>query len=374
MSEQKPTTIDSETPLAELKAQLAETENERAGSGGSGMAVFALLLVLLLGGGIAAAGWWLWPQWQGMQQQLSQSQRSAQQLEQQLAQAMAQLSEQQTQQQSNVEQQWQNWQRTQQASQAELTSQLQSQLALLRQQLQEKDGAPPQHWLLSEVGYLLKRASYSLVLQQDLRSARMLLQQADAQLVRLDNPALLPVRQSIRDDLTALQQINLPDYSQVYLQLAQLRQQSLQLPLKQQEQALVTQPVADGELANWRQNLAAYWQQSWSKLFQVRPAVAEDFINLSAEQQVQLRLTLQQQLLLAEQALLQGQQAVFSRAIQQAADLLQRYFAAESSAVQQAAGELVQLSQLALSQVELPVLQSPAQLERQLSLLSEEGL
>ena len=157
-------------------------------------------------------------------------------------------------------------------------------------------------------------------------------------------------------------------------QLAQLRQQSLQLPLKQQEQALVTQPVADGELANWRQNLAAYWQQSWSKLFQVRPAVAEDFINLSAEQQVQLRLTLQQQLLLAEQALLQGQQAVFSRAIQQAADLLQRYFAAESSAVQQAAGELVQLSQLALSQVELPVLQSPAQLERQLSLLSEEGL
>ncbi|WP_204355547.1 uroporphyrinogen-III C-methyltransferase, partial [Streptococcus intermedius] len=106
----------------------------------------------------------------------------------------------------------------------------------------------------------------------------------------------------------------------------------------------------------------------------VRPAVAEDFINLSAEQQVQLRLTLQQQLLLAEQALLQGQQAVFSRAIQQAADLLQRYFAAESSAVQQAAGELVQLSQLALSQVELPVLQSPAQLERQLSLLSEEGL
>lgn len=374
MSEQKPTTIDSEAPLAELKAQLAETENERAGSGGSGMAVFALLLVLLLGGGIAAAGWWLWPQWQGMQQQLSQSQRSAQQLEQQLAQAMAQLSEQQTQQQSNVEQQWQNWQRTQQASQAELTSQLQSQLVLLRQQLQEKDGAPPQHWLLSEVGYLLKRASYSLVLQQDLRSARMLLQQADAQLVRLDNPALLPVRQSIRDDLTALQQLSLPDYSQVYLQLAQLRQQSLQLPLKQQEQALVNQPVADGELANWRQNLAAYWQQSWSKLFQVRPAVAEDFINLSAEQQVQLRLTLQQQLLLAEQALLQGQQAVFSRAIQQAADLLQRYFAAESSAVQQAAGELVQLSQLALSQVELPVLQSPAQLERQLSLLSEEGL
>jgi uroporphyrin-3 C-methyltransferase len=374
MSEQKPTTIDSEAPLAELKAQLAETDNEPTGSTGSGMAVFALLLVLLLGGGIAAAGWWLWPQWQGMQQQLSQSQRSAQQLEQQLAQAMTQLSEQQTQQQSNVEQQWQDWQRTQQVSQVELTSQLQSQLALLRQQLQEKDGAPPQHWVLSEAGYLLKRASYSLVLQQDLRSARMLLQQADAQLARLDNPALLNVRQSIRDDLTALQQVTLPDYSQVYLQLAQLRQQSLQLPLQQQEQALVNQPVVDGELANWRQNLAVYWQQSWSKLFQVRPAVAEDFISLNAEQQLQLRLTLQQQLLLAEQALLQGQQAVFGRAVQQAADLLQRYFAADSTAVQQAAGELVQLSQLALSPIELPVLQSPAQLERQLSLLSEEGL
>lgn len=374
MSEQKPSSTDSDAPLAELKAQLAETENEPAGSTGSGVAALALLLVLLTGGGMAAAGWWLWPQWQGMQQQLSQSQRSVQQLEQQLAQTLAQVAEQQRQQLGTVEQQWQSWQQRQQTSQAELNNQLQHQLVLLRQQLQEKDGAPPQHWLLAEVAYLLKRASYNLVLQQDLPSARMLLQQADAQLARLDNPALLNVRQSIRDDLAALKQLSLPDYSQVHLQLAQLRQQSLRLPLKQQEQALVTEPVVDAELANWRQNLAAYWQQSWSKLFQVRPAVAEDFINLTAEQQLQLRLTLQQQLLLAEQALLQREAEVFSRAVQQAADLLQRYFAADAASVQQAATALVQLSQLALTKVELPVLQSPAQLERQLALLSEEAL
>ncbi|EHR40921.1 uroporphyrinogen-III C-methyltransferase [Alishewanella jeotgali] len=374
MSEQKPSSTDSDAPLAELKAQLAETENEPAGSTGSGVAALALLLVLLTGGGMAAAGWWLWPQWQGLQQQLSQSQRSVQQLEQQLAQTLAQVAEQQSQQLGTVEQQWQSWQQRQQTSQAELNNQLQHQLALLRQQLQEKDGAPPQHWQLAEVAYLLKRASYNLVLQQDLPSARMLLQQADAQLARLDNPALLNVRQSIRDDLAALKQLSLPDYSQVHLQLAQLRQQSLRLPLKQQEQALVTEPVVDAELANWRQNLAAYWQQSWSKLFQVRPAVAEDFINLTAEQQLQLRLTLQQQLLLAEQALLQREAEVFSRAVQQAADLLQRYFADDAASVQQAATALVQLSQLALTKVELPVLQSPAQLERQLALLSEEAL
>ena len=51
---------------------------------GRAVAWFSLFLNLILVAAIAAAIWWLWPQWQGMQQQLSQSQRSAQQLEQQL--------------------------------------------------------------------------------------------------------------------------------------------------------------------------------------------------------------------------------------------------------------------------------------------------
>lgn len=347
--------------------------NQKPGAG-KVAATSALLLAILITIAFSVAGWWLWPQWLVVQQRIAEQQHSQQQLSEQLVQLTLQRNAQQQQQLERLEQQMLSWQRASQQDVANLSEQFNNQLAKLQQQLAATEGAPPQHWVLAEVAFLLKRASLSLMVQPDLPSARLLLQQADARLQRLDNPALLNVRQAILADLQALQQVSLPDYSKVYLLLAQLRQQSLQLPLKQQEQPLLLPAAADAEWANWRQNIAVYWQQSWRKLFHVRPAEPQDLINLSVEQQLQLRLTLQQQLLLAELALLQGEQQGFSRAIQQGADLLQRYFAANSAMVQRAGSELVELSHLALQPAVIPVLQSPAQLERQLSLLAKEGI
>ena len=77
----------SESPLPKdpSKKQLIKDTVAPTAKTGRTVAWFSLVLNLILVAALAAVVWWLWPQWQGMQQQLSQSQRSAQQLEQQLA-------------------------------------------------------------------------------------------------------------------------------------------------------------------------------------------------------------------------------------------------------------------------------------------------
>lgn len=365
---QTPLAADADAPLAELKAQLEQPPKPKKSSG---VAWLALLLVLLLAGAVAWAGYWLWPQWQQLSQQVAQANRSQQSAGQDLQQALATVTQQQQQALAAQQQQFSAWQQQQTALQQQASSQWQAQLEAIRQQVQLSEGAPPQHWLLMEVRYLLKRAGQTLVLQQDINSARWLLQAADEQLARLDNAALLVVRQAIASDLGSLQQLTLPNISSLHLQLAQLRMQVSQLPLIQQQQQLLSLPQPDAELANWRQNLSAYWQQSWSKLFQVRPTQPADYYSLTEEQQTTVRLSLQQQFMLAEMALLQQEPDVYQAALRQAADLLQRYFAAEHSGVQQTSAAIVALASDSVSWPELPVLQSPQQLERQLSALLE---
>ncbi|CAM5191477.1 uroporphyrinogen-III C-methyltransferase [Alishewanella longhuensis] len=373
MSEQIPTakTTEADAPLAELKAELEAEQAAPAIRKSNALAWLALLLVLVLATGIAAAAYWLWPQWLQVQQQQLQTAQAGQSTEQRIQQLLSAATEQQTAALAAQQQQLSSWQQQQAQLQQQYTEQLQLQVQALRQQIQQSASAPPQHWVLMEVRFLLQRASQNLVLQQDVASAIALLQAADKQLTELNNPALLVVRQAITTDLTALQKLSLPDVTSVHLQLAQLRLQSSQVPLKQQQEQLISLPQPDAELANWRQNLAAYWQQSWSKLFQVRATLPDDFYSLTSEQQVTVSLSLQQQLMLAEMALLQQQPEVYQAALRQASDLLQRYFMADNTAVQQVSSQLVALAKAAVSQPTLPVLQSVQQLERQLAAMTE---
>lgn len=377
MSEQMPTakTTEAEASLAQLNVEpeleFKEPHTEPSVQPGNTLAWLALLLVLLMAISISAAAFWLWPQWLTMQQQQAQSSQIEQSVGQQVEQLLVSATEQQAAALALQQQQLSSWQQQQAQLQQQYTEQLQLQVQALRQQIAQSESAPPQHWVLMEARFLLQRASQNLVLQQDVNSAVALLHAADKQLAKVANPALLMVRQSIATDLTALQNLTLTDVTQVHLQLAQLRVQISNLPLKQEQQQLISLPQPDAELANWRQNLAAYWQQSWSKLFQVRATQPDDFYSLTSEQQVTIRLSLQQQLMLAEMALLQQQPEVYAAALRQASDLLQRYFMAENTAVQQASTNLVALAKTAVSQPELPVLQSLQQLERQLAVPAE---
>lgn len=363
-----------DAPLEQLKQKI-ESERPVASSTGRVVAWLSLLLIIILIATTAGAVYWLWPQWQTIQQQQQMLQQNQQRLTEQSHQQ--QESQQQLQQQvlSEQHQQVQQLKQNLQQQQQQLAEQNQIQMQALRQLVQERDSAPPRHWILAETEYLLQLAAQKAWLQQDFASATALLASADEKLANLDDPSLMPIREAISKDKQQLSQLTQPDLSQIHLQLQTMRQQVQHLPLKQQEQALnIEQSAPDNDLANWRNTLHYYWQQSWSKLIRVRKAVPEDYFSLSAEQQLMVRLSLNQQLMLAEISAMQQQPQVYRAALQQAADQLQRYFDSNHSQVQQLSQQLADLAAKPVESDQPSVLLSLKQLQQYQQQLTESSL
>ena len=360
-----------EAPLQQLKQRMDAEPAAR--SGGGVAAGLSLLLVLALAGVVAAGSYWLWPQWQALQQQHSSLQQNQQQLTAQSQQL--QESNKQLQQQWQAEQQQQLAQLQQHISQQQqqLAAQTQAQVQAVRQLVQERDSAPPRHWLIAEVDYLLKLAAQKVWLEQDSATALALLRSADQKLAQLDDASLLPVRQAIAADQQVLGAISQPDFSKVHVQLQQLRQQAMLLSLKLQSVA-PKQDAPEATLQNWQATLAYHWHSTWRGLLNPRAAMPEDYFDLSTEQQLMLRIALQQQLQLAQLAVMQQQPQVYSAALQQCSDQLQRYFHADDQQVQQFSQTLATLAAIDVTPVTVNALSSPAQLQQYQQQLAGEGL
>jgi uroporphyrin-3 C-methyltransferase len=317
------------------------------------MAWFAFLLNLLLIATLAAAIWWLWPQWaalqqqqqllaQQQQQQNEQGQQQYQQLSEQLQQQLASLAEQQKQQGLLAQQQQQ---------------------ALLQLQLESKKQlSSGRTWQLWQIQQLLQLTGQKIWLEQDMAAALRLLQGAEQQLALLQDPSMQALRQAIQQDLAQLQQHSLPDVTKIQLELSSLRQLVLDLPLRQAKHQLgESQPVAAAD-QSWQATLLQHWQLFWGSLVHVRPTEAEDLSVLTAAEQLTLRNSLQQQLVLAGLAAMKHQPELYQQALQQAMDMLQRYFAAVDPKVSAAAEQLVRLADLPV------VFPTPAALESSLVL------
>lgn len=342
MSDSLERASEMEEPLQTLKQKIdAEPAGRNKGGYAGGL---SLLLVLALAAAVGAAGYWLWPQWQNLQQQFAALQQSQQRLLEQGQQAQDSSSQLQQQLQQEQQQRLAELEQNLQQQQQQLAQQSQTQIQALRQMVQQRDSAPPRHWVLADIEYKLQLAAQKVWLEQDYATARALLASADEKLVKLDDPSLLLVRQAIAADSEQLGQIFVPDLSKVHIELAHMRKLSLSLPLKQQQQVVQQQTAPGKELSNWRETLSYYWQQSWSKLIEVRKAVPEDYFSLTAEQQLMLRMSLNQQLLLAELAVMQNQPKVYAAALQQATDQLQRYFNSADPGVQQFSTGLAELA------------------------------
>lgn len=373
MSDTLERATEVEAPLAQLKQQM-DAEQPAQRGGGSFSGGLSLLLVLALGFGLAAGGYyWGWPQWQQFGQQiqaLQQQQQSLTEQNQQLQETNRQLQQNlQSSQQQQLSQLQQSLTSQQQQQAAQVTTQLQA----MRQLVQDRDSAPPRHWLLAETEYLLKLAAQKVWLQRDTATAVALLQSADEKLATLDDASLLVVRQAIAADSRQLQAIATPDVSKLHIQLQLLHQQAMALPLKQQSgQAQAEAPEAT--LQNWRATLAHHWHNTWQGLLNPRDAVPEDYFDLTSGQQLMLRIALQQQLQLAQLAVMQQQPLVYVAALQRCSDQLQRYFHASDDKVQQFSTQLTELAGVDITPPTLPVLSSPAQLQQYMQQLAGESL
>lgn len=322
---------------------------------GRAVAWFSLILNLILVAAIAAAIWWLWPQWTALQQQQQVLQQQQLQQTEQGKQQHQQLTDQLQQQLALVvDQQKQQGTLDQQQQQALLQLQLES----------KKQLSNGRTWQLWQIQQLLQLAGQKIWLEQDMPAALRLLQGAEQQLALLQDSSMQPLRQAIQTDLAELQKNTLPDVAKIQLGLTSLRKAVFDLPLRQSERELDDAAPVAATSSDWQTTLLQHWNSFWSSLVHVRPTQPEDLSVLSAGEQLSLRNTLQQQLLLAELAAMKYQSELYQAALQQAMDTLQRYFAAVDPKVKAASEQLVQLAALPVAFPAPAALQSSAVLDQ----------
>ena len=173
MSDSLERASEMDAPLQQLKKKI-DAEPAPRSSGGA-IAGLSLLLVLLLGCALGAGGYWLWPKFQLLQQDTAKLQQNQQRLLEQQQQQQDSASQLQQQVQTEQQQRLSQLEQRLQQQQQQVLSQNQAQMQALRQLVQERDSAPPRHWLLAEIEYLLQLASQKVWLEQDYATAIALL-------------------------------------------------------------------------------------------------------------------------------------------------------------------------------------------------------
>jgi uroporphyrin-3 C-methyltransferase len=352
----------SESPLSQGSAKADPVKKDPiknapvvSAKTGRAVAWFSLVLNLILVAAIAAVIWWLWPQWTALQQQQQVLQQQQQQQTEQGKQQHQQLTDQvQRQLALVVDQQKQQGALDQQQQQALLQLQLES----------KKQLSNGRTWQLWQIQQLLQLTGQKIWLEQDMPAALRLLQGAEQQLALLQDSSMQPLRQAIQTDLAELQKNTLPDVAKIQLGLTSLRKAVNDLPLRQSERELDDAAPVAATSSDWQSTLLQHWNSFWSSLVHVRPTQPEDLSVLSAGEQLSLRNSLQQQLLLAELAAMKYQSELYQAALQQAMDTLQRYFAAVDPKVKAASEQIVQLAALPVAFPAPAALQSSAVLDQ----------
>ena len=288
----------------------------------TGLLWLITLLNLLLLGGAAYGGYWYFNQHSVSQTKLdtlrSELNNELGQKHRKMASRAATL-EQQISAQAEATQDVLDGEAAQQATVEQLENQLQGALA----QIQELDGRRPTDWLIAEADYLVRMAGRKMWLEKDLRTAIMLLGNADQRLKSLADPSVLPVRALIAQDIQALKQVNPVSEVSVALALDGLIKQVDKLAIITPKEAneFTSEEVSDSA-SDWQQNLLNVWRSLVNDFIRVeyRDEPVEPMMTAQQEwlSREQIKLALQQ----AQAAALAGEQALYQASIERAATII----------------------------------------------------
>jgi uroporphyrin-3 C-methyltransferase len=329
----------------------------------TGLLWLVTLLNLLLLGGAAYGGYWYFNQHSVTQTKLD-TLRS--ELNNELGQKHSQMTnraatlEQQISAQTEATQDVLDGEAAQQATVEQLENQLQGALA----QIQELDGRRPTDWLIAEADYLVRMAGRKMWLEKDLRTAIMLLGNADQRLKSLADPSVLPVRALIAQDIQALQQVNPVSEVSVALALDGLVKQVDKLAIITPKEAneFTSDEVSDSA-SDWKQNLLNVWRSLVDDFIRVeyRDEPVEPMMTAQQEwlSREQIKLALQQ----AQAAALAGEQALYQASIERAATIISDDYIQSNSDVSGFQSALSQLKNTDISKAVPTELSSQAALE-----------
>lgn len=344
---------DNPTPAQSAPPKTART----------GLLWLVTLLNLLLLGGAAYGGYWYFNQHSVTQTKIdtlrSELNNELGQKHSQMANRAATL-EQQISAQAEATQDVLDGEAAQQATVEQLKNQLQGALA----QIQELDGRRPTDWLIAEADYLVRMAGRKMWLEKDLRTAIMLLGNADQRLKSLADPSVLPVRALIAQDIQALQQVNPVSEVSVALALDGLVKQVDKLAIITPKEAneFTSDEVSDSA-SDWQQNLLNVWRSLVDDFIRVeyRDEPVEPMMTAQQEwlSREQIKLALQQ----AQAAALAGEQALYQASIERAATIISDDYIQSNSDVSGFQSALSQLKNTDIGKAVPTELSSQAALE-----------
>ena len=345
--------VDAEKEVIESSATQSESSKSGAKqkkSSGNGLLWFVVIILFLLVLGMAGAGYWYYMQQQSASQEtVTAQQNNASQLnaiERERADILASI---------------ENVTRTNQALEstvAELKSQ-NEQLALQAestlQQLNNMEGRRPADWLIAEADYLVRMAGRKLWLENDVRTAILLLVNADKRLKSLADPSVLPVRAPLAEDIQTLQQLNPVSQSSVALALTGMMAQIDKLPLdtfEKPEDSNAQDTTLSESADDWQENLAKVWRSLVDDFLTVKSIEGPVEPVLSLEAQFLAKEQLRLQLMHAQTAALQGDEGLYSQSLQYAQTLLTEKFDTEKS---QVTGFMDALQNLSATDIARPI-------------------
>ncbi|MDG6096991.1 heme biosynthesis operon protein HemX [Alteromonas sp. ZYF713] len=365
-AKQLPDTASAKPSSAKAAAPKSSPDNPKPAQSApakTGLLWLVTLLNLLLLGGAAYGGYWYFNQHSVTQTKLdalrTEVNNDLGQKHSQMTNRAATL-EQQISAQAAATQEVLDGEAAQQATVEQLENQLQGALA----QIQELDGRRPTDWLIAEADYLVRMAGRKMWLEKDLRTAIMLLGNADQRLKSLADPSVLPVRALIAQDIQALQQVNPVSEVSVALALDGLVKQVDKLAIITPKEAneFTSEEVSDSA-SDWKQNLLNVWRSLVDDFIRVeyRDKPVEPMMTAQQEwlSREQIKLALQQ----AQAAALAGEQALYQASIERAAAIISDDYIQSNSDVSGFQSALSQLKNTDISKAVPTELSSQAALE-----------
>ncbi|MFD3391320.1 uroporphyrinogen-III C-methyltransferase [Alteromonas macleodii] len=326
--------VEAEKDVIESSATHSQSTPSGAAkkkSSGNGLLWFVIIILFLIVLGMAGAGYWYYMQ----QQSASKDSESALQtttsqlntIERERAGLVASIDK-----VARTNQTLESTVAELKAQNEKLTLQAESTL----EQLNNMEGRRPADWLIAEADYLVRMAGRKLWLENDVRTAILLLVNADKRLKSLADPSVLPVRANLAEDIQTLQQLNPVSQSSVALALTGMIAQIDKLPLdtfEKPEDANAEDTTLSESSDDWQENLAKVWRSLVNDFLTIKTIEGPVEPVLSLEAQFLAKEQLRLQLMHAQTAALQGDAGLYGQSLQYAQTLIIEKFDTEKSQV-----------------------------------------
>ena len=212
----------------------------------------------------------------------------------------------------------------------------------------------PKHWMAAEADYLVQMAGRKLWLEQDPITSWNLLKSADAQIAKMGDPSLLPLRKALAQDIAQVKAIKRPDISGTVYEIDSVITQLDKLPLNQAKPSADVEPDAQqlsNSITDWQTNLDKTWRAIISDFVKIRKRETDLAPLLSPQQSWYLTENIKNKLMQAQLALYRNDDVNFKQSMRMARQWVYEYFDLKADATQTVLSSIDNISKVSVHPV-----------------------